>query len=132
MNPLNREASEALIALSSSSKFSSSHKTPAVTQSAEINMFLAGQPAGINVSMPHGQGMKENTEPMIESLAIPYDNDQLADPDLWDGLFAPVWLLRINKFLSCDAQNITCLLLKIHLSGSILLVINQPRISQNW
>jgi len=35
------------------------------------------------------------------------------DPNLCNSLFALVSLLRINKFLSCDAQNITCSLLRI-------------------
>ena len=76
-------------------------------------MSLAGQPASINMSMPHGQDMEKSAKPMIEPSAIPYDNNQLVDPDLWDSLFALVLLLSINKFLSSNIQNITCLLLEI-------------------
>ena len=41
--------------------------------------------------------MKSSAEPMLESLVL-YNNNQLADLDLWDGLFTPVSLLGINKF----------------------------------
>jgi len=69
------------------------------------------QLARTNMSMPQGQGMSNNVKPMLESSAIPYNNNQSADPELWDGLFSPISLLGIEKFLSSDAQNITCSLL---------------------
>jgi len=108
-NPLNRRASEASIALFPSL----SCKTPIATQLAGVNMSLVGQPASINMPMPHGQDMEKSAKPMIEPSAILYDNNQLVDPDLWNSLFALVLLLSINKFLSSNVQNITCLLLEI-------------------
>jgi len=50
---------------------------------------------------------------MIESLTILYGNNQLVDSDFWNGLFVLVLLLRINKFLNSNTQNIICLLFKI-------------------
>jgi len=47
----------------------------------------------------------------LESSAILYNNNQPADSELWDGLFSPISLLEIKKFLSSNAQNITCSLL---------------------
>ena len=41
----------------------------------------------------------------LESSAIPYTENQPADPDLWDGVFSPISLFGV--------QNITCLLLQI-------------------
>ena len=70
--------------------------------------------------------MENSTKPIIVSLALLYNNNQLADPDLWDGIFTLVLLLRINEFLTCNAQNITCSLLRIsifikqHLFGNKL------------
>jgi len=52
---------------------------------------------------------------MLESSAIPYNNNQLADPELWNSLFSSILSLEIEKFLSSDAQNITCLLLRIEM-----------------
>ena len=76
-------------------------------------MFVVGQPAGINMSIPYSQDIENSTEPIIESLAIPYNNNQLVNLDLWNGLFALVLLLRIKEFLTYDTQNITCSLLRI-------------------
>jgi len=78
-------------------------------------MSSVEQSIGINMPIPHGQGMEKSVKPMIESLAILYNNNQLVDPDFWDGLFALVLLFRINKFLSSNAQNITCSLLRINI-----------------
>ena len=109
MNPLNRGASEASTALSPSSKSLPFCKTPAAMQPAGVNVSSAGQPTDINVPIPHGQDMEKSIKPTIELSAIPYDNNQLVDPDLWDSLFALVLLLRINEFLSSNAQNNTYL-----------------------
>ena len=57
--------------------------------------------------------MSNSTKSNFNSSAIPYNNNQLADPDLWDGLFTLTSLLGIKKYLSSDAQNITCSLLRI-------------------
>jgi len=80
-NPLNRGASEVSTVLSPSSKFFPSYKTSAAIQPTEVNISSTEQPAGINIPMPHGQGIEKNTKPMIEPLAILYNNNQLADSD---------------------------------------------------
>ena len=54
-----------------------------------------------------------HTRPILESSAISYNNNQSVDPDLCDGVFSPIFLIGIEKFLSSDAQNITCSLLRI-------------------
>jgi len=59
--------------------------------------------------------MEKSAKPMIESLAILYNNNQPADPGFWNGLFALVLLFRINQFFSSNAQNITCSLLRINI-----------------
>jgi len=70
------------------------------------------QPAGFNVPTSQGQGMANSAKSNLNSSTIPYNNNQSADPDLWDGLFTLTSLL-IKKYLSSDAQNITCSLLRI-------------------
>ena len=85
----------------------------AVMQSARVNVSIARLLAGSNMSISQGQDMAISTEPNVNSSAIPYNNNQLADLDLWDGLFAPALLLEIEKYLSSDVQNITCSLLRI-------------------
>jgi len=80
-NPLNKGASEVSTVLSPSSKFFPSHKTSAAIQPTEVNMSSTEQPTGINIPMPHGQDMEKNIKPMIEPLAIIYNNNQLADSD---------------------------------------------------
>jgi len=90
---------------------SSSPQPSAVSQPAGVNVPADRQLARTNVSMPQGQGMSNNAKPMLKSSAIPYNNNQPAGPELWDGLFSPISLLGIEKFLSSDAQNITCSLL---------------------
>jgi len=112
-NSLNKRVSEASTILFPFSKSLSSHKTPIAMQPAEVNMSLAGQLVDINIPMPHSQSIEKSAEPIMEPLAIPYDNKQLTDSDLWDSFFAPVLLLGINKFLSSNAQNIACLLFRI-------------------
>jgi len=39
---------------------------------------------------------------------IPYSANVPADPSLWDGKFAVVFLFGTNKFLTSDINNITC------------------------
>ena len=57
--------------------------------------------------------MINSTKSNLDSLAIPYNNNQPADSDLWDGFFTQIFLLKVEKFLSYDAQNIICSLLRI-------------------
>jgi len=54
-----------------------------------------------------------NAGPTLESSAIPYEDDLSIDLELWNSLFFPISLLEVEKFLSSDAQNITCSLLRI-------------------
>jgi len=49
----------------------------------------------------------------LEPLVILYQANQPADLQLWNGNFFPIFLFGINKFLSGDAKNIVCFLLKI-------------------
>ena len=52
------------------------------------------QTGGSNVSMPRGQGMgTSTTRPNIESTAIPYGDNQPADPNLWDDSFSSILYL---------------------------------------
>ena len=74
-------------------------------------MLTGLQPVGNNMSMHLGQSMENSTEPALETLALSYNKNELADPDLWDGLFTPISLLGINEFIGNNAQNITCSLL---------------------
>ena len=57
--------------------------------------------------------MAFSVESNVNSLAIPYNDNQLANPDLWDSLFTPASLPVIEKYFSNNAQNITCSLLRI-------------------
>ena len=67
----------------------------------------------VNMSVSYNQGIESSAEPTLEPSAIPYNDNQLADSDLGNGLFVPISLLRINKFISSDVQNMTYLLLRI-------------------
>ena len=73
------------------------------------------QPAGVNVSAARQPADSNTPEPQdyLGAFVIPYSDNQLADPDLWNGVFSPISLIGIKKFLSNDVQNITCLLLRI-------------------
>jgi len=49
----------------------------------------------------------------LESLVILYQDNQLANLQLWDNNFTPVSLFDIDKFITSDIKNIVCSLLKI-------------------
>jgi len=84
-----------------SNNFSPSPHQPLTdTQPARVNM-----PAGLNTPQPQSSH--------LEYSVIPYTENQPADPDLWDGVFSPISLFGVEKFLSSDVQNITCLLLRV-------------------
>ena len=57
----------------------------------------------------------ENTvaSSILESLAIPYQENQSADPDLWDGIFIPISIFRVDQYIKSNAQNIICSLYRI-------------------
>ena len=80
-------------------------------QTAGNNVSAANQPAASNVSISQDNGPNSSTEPTLDASALL--SNQLANSDLWDGVFAPTSLLGVNKFQSYDAQNITCLLMHI-------------------
>jgi len=46
----------------------------------------------------------------LESLAIPYSDNQPVDSQSWDSNFCPISLFEIDKYLEDDAKNIICLL----------------------
>jgi len=109
-NSVNKGASPDLPSFSTLLPFS---QTSATTQPAEVNLSIARQPAKVNMSMLHGQSMESSVKPMLEPLVILYNNNQPADPNLWNGLFASISLLGIDKFINSNVQNIMCLLLRI-------------------
>jgi len=57
----------------------------------------------------------ENTiaSSFLRSLAILYQENQLADSDLWDGIFASILIFGVDQYIKDDAQNITCSLYRI-------------------
>jgi len=82
-------------------------------QTAENDMLAANQPAASNVSVSQGNSPISSAEPTLETSVLPYDNNQPANPDLWNGVFAPTSLLGVDKFQSYDTQNIICSLMCI-------------------
>ena len=64
--------------------------------------------------MPYSQDINIfNTGSTLEPLVISYSDNQPMDLDLWDGFFFPTLLIRVEKFLFSNAQNITYSLLRI-------------------
>jgi len=59
----------------------------------------------------------ENTaaSPILESLTIPYQENQPVNPDLWDGIFASISIFRVDQYIKDDTQNIICFLYRIAL-----------------
>ena len=56
---------------------------PALSQPSSPFQYPAIQIAGDNVSISHSQGIDiTNTRPTLESLAIPYNNNQSVNPNL--------------------------------------------------
>ena len=56
------------------------------------------QIGGNNVSMSYGQGMSTSTtRPNIKSTAIPYGDNQLTDPNLWNGFFSPISIFKVDN-----------------------------------
>jgi len=60
---------------------------------------------------PSTNNMEPN--PYMEPSVIPYQANGPADPNLWDGNFAPISLFGIDKFLKDNAKNIACFLQKM-------------------
>jgi len=74
------------------------------------------EPVDDLVYVPHGIDTNNTlSSPSLEPLVIPYQANQPADPQLWNGNFSPISLFGINKFLTSDAKNIVgnCSLLRI-------------------
>jgi len=67
-------------------------------QTVGDNMSVANQPATSNMSVSQDKGSNTSNIPTLAALVIPYTNDQPADPDLWDNIFALTLLLEIDKF----------------------------------
>ena len=63
------------------------------------------------MSVPQNKGSNTSTELTLAISEILYTNDQPANLNLWDSIFALISLLGINKFQSYDAQNIICSLM---------------------
>ena len=82
-------------------------------QVAGNNMPAVNQPAISNVSVSHGNSPLLSAEATLNTSVLPYSDNQPADPNLWDGLFALTSLFGVDKFQSIDAQNIECSLLHI-------------------
>ena len=49
----------------------------------------------------------------LEPLVILYQDNQLANPQLWDNNFTLVSLFEVDKFITNDIKNIVCSLLRI-------------------
>ena len=62
-----------------------------------------------NVFITYNQGMNiSNTElSTVESTAIPYNDNQPTDSDLWDSVFFFTLIFRVDKYLDKDALNST-------------------------
>jgi len=70
--------------------------------------------AGEYVLVPCIQGMENTaTSSFLRSLAIQYQENQLADPDLWDSIFALISIFGVDQYIKNDAQNIICFLYRI-------------------
>ena len=100
LNPVNRKVLQALLPISQSLPFS---QHSVVSQLARVNVFVARQLTETNMFVPQGQGIDDSIEPILETLTISYNDNQLVDPYLWNGIFTPISLLGIKKFLSSNA-----------------------------
>ena len=64
-------------------------------------LYVPVEPATIKmtekyISMPHTQDMDNTTDGLIlESSAISYQENQLADSNLWDSIFAPISIFGV-------------------------------------
>jgi len=65
-------------------------------------LYIPVGPAAIKmtekyISMPHTQDMDNTTDGLIlESSAISYQKNQLADSDLWDSSFVPISVFGVD------------------------------------
>ena len=72
------------------------------------------EPVDNSMYIPHGIDTNNTlSSPSLEPLVILYQTNQLADPQLWDSNFSPIFLFGIDKFLTSDAKNIVYFLLRI-------------------
>jgi len=95
-------------------------------QTVGNNILAANQPATLNMSVLQGNGLIFSAEPTLDTSVLPYSNNQPADPNLWNGIFTPIFLLGVDKFQSYDAQNITCSLMHIGTFIKQCLLGNKP------
>jgi len=68
-----------------------------VIQPVGVNISTVRPSAESNIPIPQGQSMANSAKLNVNSLAIPYNNNQLANLDLWDSLFVPALLLELKK-----------------------------------
>ena len=79
----------------------------------QINMPQCHNEANSPLS-PHANDSNHSVSPPdLEPSAIPYQANQLADPQLWDGNFNSISLFGTDEFLASDAKNIACSLQRI-------------------
>ena len=79
--------------------------------SSPIN-YTVQQPPWNEAASNNGTSLDPPTDP-VTPLAIPYEANSPADPNLWDGHFGSVSLFSTNEFLQSNARNISCSLIHI-------------------
>ena len=67
-------------------------------QTVGNNVSAINQPAASNMSVLQDNILISSTGATLNASVIPYSNNQLANLDLWDSLFAPASLFGIDKF----------------------------------
>lgn len=81
---------------------------------SQANVPHACNEANLPIPPPHVNGINYSVSPPdLEPSAIPYQANQPAGPQLWDGDFNSVSLFGTDKFLAGDAKNIACFLQRI-------------------
>ena len=82
-------------------------------QTAGNNILAVNQPTTSNMFVSQDNRFISSTEVTLNTSVLPYNNNQPANLDLWNSLFALTSLFRVDKFYSYDIQNITCSLMYI-------------------
>ena len=95
-------------------------------QTTGNNMSAVNQSTTSNISVPQGNRPIPSAEVALNTLVLPYNNDQPANLNLWDSLFALTSLLKVDKFHIYDTQNITCSLIYIETFIKQCLLGNKP------
>jgi len=80
---------------------------------SQVNVPHVHNEANSPTPLPHVNGTNYSVSPLdLEPLAIPYQANQPADPQLWDRNFNLISLFGTDEFLAGDT-NIACSLQKI-------------------